>query len=235
MSRPSKPRLAPGGLDRQRTGGHRRGVRTGVRAAAAQQRAHSRHQLAHAERLRQVVVGAAVEAEYLVGLVAPRREHQDRRLGIARLAANGAAQRHAVEPGQHQVENQQIESAPPGRAGALPLRRRRRLAVCPSSCRCSTTSSRMCSSSSTTRTRAPGGRSAAADASVCMALAGPVYPRRPRPFRLHRTDHGFFTPRPRSCHTKPVYMFKTNVRARDEATYEEQTPHCRWADRADGP
>src|SRR3954470_3225020 len=45
------------------------------RLAAAQQRAHSGHQLADPEWLGQVVVRAAVEAEHLVGFFPPRRQH----------------------------------------------------------------------------------------------------------------------------------------------------------------
>ena len=124
-----------------------------ARRPAPQQRAHARHQLADAERLGQVVVGAAVEAEHLVGLLAAGREHQDRRVGVRRVAPDGAAQREAVEPGQHQVEDDQVELA--ARAPARGRRRRRpprRASIC-SSFRCRLTSSRMLVSSSTTRTR----------------------------------------------------------------------------------
>ena len=50
--------------------------------AATKQRADAREELANAERFRQVVVGAAVEAEHLVGLFAPGGQHQDRRVGV---------------------------------------------------------------------------------------------------------------------------------------------------------
>ena len=49
---------------------------------AAEQRADARHQLADAERFRQVVVGAAVETKHFVRFLAPRGQHQDRRVGI---------------------------------------------------------------------------------------------------------------------------------------------------------
>ncbi len=66
------------------------------RHTATQQRAHARHQLAHAERLGQVIVRPAVQAQHLVGLVTPRRQHQDRRIRVRRVAADRAAQRDAV-------------------------------------------------------------------------------------------------------------------------------------------
>ena len=45
---------------------------------AAQQRARAGQQLAHAERLGQVVVGADLQAQHAVDLLGPRGEHQDR-------------------------------------------------------------------------------------------------------------------------------------------------------------
>ena len=90
-----EPRVAPRRIDVEpctddRPGCDRRRGRLATRAAA-QQRAHARDELAHAERLRQVVVGAALEAEHLVGLFAPRREHQDRDVAVhaARAGSRG--------------------------------------------------------------------------------------------------------------------------------------------------
>ena len=51
--------------------------RSGPRAPA-QDRAQARQQLARAEGLREVVVGAELEADDAIGLLAARREHQDR-------------------------------------------------------------------------------------------------------------------------------------------------------------
>jgi hypothetical protein len=68
--------------------------------APAQQRADARDELADAERLGQVVVGAALEAVDLVGLFAPRRQHQDRHVLEVRLAPDRAADGDAVEPGR---------------------------------------------------------------------------------------------------------------------------------------
>ena len=78
--------------------------------AAPQQRANTRHQLTHTERLGQVIVGARIESQYLVAFLAARRQHQDRRVGVRRLAADCATDGDAVETGQHQIENDQIES-----------------------------------------------------------------------------------------------------------------------------
>ncbi|MNR25185.1 hypothetical protein D3C85_1423190 [compost metagenome] len=75
------------------------------RLAASQQRLDARQQQARAHRFAHVVVGAQVEAEDLVGIVAARGEHQDRAvITIADLAANA----QAVFTGQHQVEDHQV-------------------------------------------------------------------------------------------------------------------------------
>ncbi len=47
---------------------------------AAQDRLHAREQLARIERLRQIVVGAEIEPDDAIDVVAARREHQHRRL-----------------------------------------------------------------------------------------------------------------------------------------------------------
>ncbi len=83
------------------------------RARAAQQRAHARDQLAHAEWLRQVVVGAALEAEHFVGLFAAGRQHQDRDVAVGRLSPDRPAHRDAVESRQHQVEHDDVERLRP--------------------------------------------------------------------------------------------------------------------------
>ena len=74
-----------------------------------QQRARAGHQLANAERLGEVIVGAAFEAEHLVALFATRRQHQDRHILVRALAPHRAADRNAIDARQHQVENDQIE------------------------------------------------------------------------------------------------------------------------------
>jgi hypothetical protein len=82
--------------------------------APPEQRPHPRDQLADPERLGQVVVRATVESEHFVHFVAPRGKHQDRNIGITRITANRAAQRHAVQAGQHQVEHDELERVAPG-------------------------------------------------------------------------------------------------------------------------
>ena len=94
--------------DRPRVVADRR-CRAGERARAAQQRADARDELADAERLGQVVVGAALESEDLVGFLAPRREHEDRHVAVGRVAPDGAADGDAVESRQHQIEDHEIE------------------------------------------------------------------------------------------------------------------------------
>ena len=61
------------------------------RARAPHQRRRARHQLAHAERLRQVVVGAAVEPHHFVGFLAPRGQHQNRRVAVRAVPPDRAA------------------------------------------------------------------------------------------------------------------------------------------------
>ena len=51
--------------------------------------------------------------------VAPRGQHQDGHVGIARVAPDGAAERDAVEPGQHQVEHDEVEAVAAGAAQRL--------------------------------------------------------------------------------------------------------------------
>ena len=78
-------------LERRRTRAARsRGVR-GV--GAAQHRAHARSELARRERLRHVVVGAELEPDDPVRLLAPRREHDHGELGVRR-GSNGRARGH---------------------------------------------------------------------------------------------------------------------------------------------
>src|SRR6185503_383715 len=62
-----------------------------------------------AERLGQVIIGAALEADDLVRFLPARGQQQDRNIRIHAAVANGAAQRYAVEARQHDVEHEQIE------------------------------------------------------------------------------------------------------------------------------
>ena len=78
-------------------------------AGAAQDDLDACQQFARAERLGQVVVGAHLQSDDAVGLLAARGEHDDRDVGVG---AQVAAQREAVVAGQHQVEHHQVECAP---------------------------------------------------------------------------------------------------------------------------
>ena len=71
---------------------------------AAQDRLHAGNQLARVERLRQVVVGADLEADDLVDVLVSCGQHQDRNVG--RLA-DATADLDPVDVGQHQVEHDQ--------------------------------------------------------------------------------------------------------------------------------
>ena len=73
-----------------------------------QQRPDPRVQLAHAEGLRHVVIGAALEGGDLVLLLRPGGEDEDRR---RRLASQPPDDGHAVEIGQAKVEEHQVGPA----------------------------------------------------------------------------------------------------------------------------
>ena len=74
---------------------------------AAQQRAHPAAEFTDRERLRDVVVGAELETEHLVELLAPGRQHDDRHVAV------GAKPLTDLEPvnfRQHQIEDDQVDS-----------------------------------------------------------------------------------------------------------------------------
>ena len=77
---------------------------------AAKDRLHARDELARVERLRQVVVGADLEADDLVDVLVARGQHQDRHVGAA---AQPPADLDPVDVGQHQVEDDQRRAAGP--------------------------------------------------------------------------------------------------------------------------
>ena len=77
-----------------------------VAVGAAQERLDPAHQLAQAERLGQVVVGAELEADDLVDLVVACRQHQDGRLGAGR--AEPAQDLEAVDARQAHVEHDEV-------------------------------------------------------------------------------------------------------------------------------
>jgi len=65
-------------------------------------------QLAHAERLGHVVLGAELEAGDAIGLAAARGQHDDRDLPRALLLAELARKRYTRHSGQHPVDQQQV-------------------------------------------------------------------------------------------------------------------------------
>jgi len=66
---------------------------------------HPRHEFLGAERLRDVVVRANLEAHELVGLLAPAGEHDDRHV---RLPTESPGDIEAVELGQTEIEHDEI-------------------------------------------------------------------------------------------------------------------------------
>ena len=85
--------------------GRRRAGR-GPFAMPAQHRVNARDELARVERLRQVIVGAHLEADDAIDFLAFRRQHDDRHrfAGAAQSAADG----QPVLARQHQVEHDQV-------------------------------------------------------------------------------------------------------------------------------
>jgi hypothetical protein len=91
----------------------------GRRGAAAQHGVDARHELARVEGLGQVVVGAHLQADDAVHLVALGGEHDDG--GRAARGAQAPADREPVLARQHQVEHQQVVAL----ARELPVHRLR--------------------------------------------------------------------------------------------------------------
>ena len=83
----------------------------------AQQRGDPGHQLAHPERLGEVVVGTDAEPDQDVRLVVARGQHQhrDRPLGL-----DPPAHLVAVEPGQHHVQHHQVRARCSANAATAP-------------------------------------------------------------------------------------------------------------------
>ena len=82
--------------------------RRGGLLAAPQDGPDARDELAAAERLGQVIVGAHLQTDHAIDLVAFGGQHDDRDV---RLGAQRAAQRQAVLARQHQVEQDEIDAA----------------------------------------------------------------------------------------------------------------------------
>ena len=97
-------------------------VLDGLRLDAAEHGLDAGHQLHDAERLRQVIVRAEVEALNFIIFRAAGRRHDDGDRGHARVCADAAQQLDAVDPRQHHVEHDQLrqrrtlQGIPEGRA-----------------------------------------------------------------------------------------------------------------------
>ena len=92
-------------------------TRAAVAACTAEDRADAREELAGVEGLGKVVVGAELQADDPIGVVAPRGEHEYRHPGAR---ADPPAHLEAVQIGQHHVEDDGIglrarERGEPGR------------------------------------------------------------------------------------------------------------------------
>ncbi len=85
------------------------GLRPALRAP--QQGADPGHELARAERLRDVVVGAELEAHDPVGLLGAGGQHDDGQRARLGRPAEGAADLQAVDAGQHEVEDDEVRHA----------------------------------------------------------------------------------------------------------------------------
>jgi hypothetical protein len=88
------------GVDRQAAEGQ---GRAGMARRAPDQPAQPRDQLAHRERLGEIIVGAGIDALDLLGPVAARGQHHHRK-GAARRAP-ALQHRQAIEPRQAEIED----------------------------------------------------------------------------------------------------------------------------------
>ena len=83
----------------------------GDHARAAPNGGDSCDELANAERFRQVIVGAELEAGDAIALRSARGEHENRNGRRLRIAPQFAADRQAVEVGQIEIEDHEIGHA----------------------------------------------------------------------------------------------------------------------------
>ena len=151
------------------------GVRVGPGGVPSQMGAHARQQLAHAERLDQVVVGAGVEGFDLVAFVGACRQHEDRRSPPRRAVAGpGRRRRRRADP--------RSSTSRSGRRVPASIRPRSTVsASCtskPSRSSERRTKRRISASSSTTRMRGFG--------SLTPALRARLRPRSPRRWAARR-------------------------------------------------
>ena len=71
-------------------------------------RLHAQEQLAHAERLHQIVIGSHLEPHHAVDLLAPRSHHYDDRLMRLTAGANPPTYFQARNVWQHEVQQDDI-------------------------------------------------------------------------------------------------------------------------------
>src|SRR5215210_8519073 len=97
--------FTPAGVDHELAVLDRGALRlTTLGGGSAQDGLHARDELARVERLRHVVVGADFEADDLVHVLVPGRQHQDRDVG---LLTDATADLDPVDVREHQVEHDQ--------------------------------------------------------------------------------------------------------------------------------
>jgi hypothetical protein len=90
-------------------------------AAAPRERPYPRDQLARRERFAHVVVGAELEPDHAIDLIAARGDHHDRQ--PAAFAAQRAHDIEAVDDGEPHVEQQQVRAGPDGAQRRGPVAR----------------------------------------------------------------------------------------------------------------
>jgi hypothetical protein len=88
---------------------------------APDRRPHPGQQFLHAERLRDIVIGAGVERFHLVHAVGPAGQHDDRGLGPAAQALDHL---HPVQVGQAEIEDHQVGRVAAGHLECLGSGRR---------------------------------------------------------------------------------------------------------------
>ena len=120
---------------------------------AAQHRLDPQNHLARAERLRDVVVGAELETDDAVELLALGGEHDERQAGGRGIALEQPRELEAVEAGEHQIEHDEVGQAGAGSPRARCRRGVRRSTAKPARSRLNCSTSAMSGSSSTTRMR----------------------------------------------------------------------------------
>ena len=95
-----------------------------LRRPSPEERPHAREELVEGERLREVVVGAGVQARDAVLDAVPRREHEDRRPPVRR--AQAPADLEPVDVGEHHVEQDHVVVVLGAEPRAVLARSRRR-------------------------------------------------------------------------------------------------------------